>query len=170
MYSAGTAVRMRYSHALWPPTGCCRIADGAMLRVPPLYISSCCQVVPVSIHNKGYITKIIYSTLDSWISNVAPAISPSPMAHRLAEKTSRRELMQKKLIVCPISSHEPARRLELLVSEAGIACIPVSVTLKKNVMVITEADHECSLLRAVNMSNIPSVNVSAMRNRLNGGR
>lgn len=36
-----------------------------------------------------------------------PFIRCSPIAQRLAEKTSRRELMQKKLMVWPISSHEP---------------------------------------------------------------
>ncbi len=44
----------------------------------------------------------------------------SPTAQMPADQTSSSELMQKKLIVCPISSHEP-----------------VSVTFRKNVIVIT---------------------------------
>jgi len=52
-----------------------------------------------------------------------------------ADHTSKREAMQKKVIDCPISNHEP-----------------VSVTLKKNVMVMT------------------SVSVWATRKRENGGR
>ena len=44
----------------------------------------------------------------------------SPSAQIPADQTSSSELMQKKLIVCPISSHEP-----------------VSVTFIKNVIVMT---------------------------------
>ena len=44
----------------------------------------------------------------------------SPTTQIPADQTSSSEIMQKKLIVCPISSHEP-----------------VSVTFRKNVMVIT---------------------------------
>ena len=44
----------------------------------------------------------------------------SPTAQMPADQTSNSELIQKKLIVCPISSHEP-----------------VSVTFKKNVIVMT---------------------------------
>ncbi len=49
-----------------------------------------------------------------------PAMSTSPTAQMPADHTSRRELIQKKLIVCPISSHEP-----------------VSVTFRKKVIVMT---------------------------------
>ena len=45
----------------------------------------------------------------------------SPTTQIPADQTSSSELMQKKLIVCPISSHEP-----------------VSVTFRKNVIVITD--------------------------------
>ena len=51
-----------------------------------------------------------------------PAISTSPTAQRPADQTNSKELMQKKLIVCPISNHDP-----------------VSVTFRKNVIVITVA-------------------------------
>jgi len=63
------------------------------------------------------------------------AITYSPAAHIPADHTRSREMMQKKLIDWPISSHDP-----------------VSVTLRKNVIVI------------------PSVKVRAMRNNEYGGR
>ena len=51
-----------------------------------------------------------------------PAISTSPTAQIPADQTNSKELMQKKLMVCPISSHDP-----------------VSVTFRKNVIVMTVA-------------------------------
>ena len=53
--------------------------------------------------------------------------SHSPSAQMPADHTSNKELMQKKLIVCPISSHEP-----------------VSVTFRKKVIVMTAGSHEVS--------------------------
>lgn len=38
---------------------------------------------------------------------VVPAMRISPIAHIPADQTSKRELTQKKLIDCPISSHDP---------------------------------------------------------------
>ena len=64
----------------------------------------------------------IHSVFDLPISRPRgwPAMRTSPTAQMPADQTSNSELMQKKLIVCPISSHEP-----------------VSVTFKKNVIVMT---------------------------------
>ena len=60
------------------------------------------------------------------------------MAHIPADQTSKRELIQKKLIVCPISSQEPANIHQS--TDGGredAGDLPVSVTLKKNVIVMT---------------------------------
>ena len=56
-----------------------------------------------------------------------------------ADHTSKREAMQKKVIDCPISNHEPRSRSVMSKGSCGICVgfLPVSVTLKKNVMVMT---------------------------------
>ena len=41
-------------------------------------------------------------------STITSAVSASPMAYIPGDHTRSKELMQKKLIVCPISSQEPA--------------------------------------------------------------
>ena len=83
----------------------------------------------------------------------------SPTAQMPADQTNNRELMQKKLIVCPISSHEP-----------------VSVTFKKNVIVMTvnipvlQSAAVMGWMKAAWKANVLSVRVRATRKRLNGGR
>lgn len=53
---------------------------------------------------------------------LVPAKSRSPMAHIPADHTSNSELMQKKLIVCPISSHDPAKQTDFRTSRTqGVA-------------------------------------------------
>ena len=72
------------------------------------------------------------------------AMSASPIAHIPADHTSSSELMQKKLIVCPISSQEPVAEPRLIDSRGSRAAgdVPVSVTFRKNVIVITAgAEH-----------------------------
>jgi hypothetical protein len=67
----------------------------------------------------------------------------SPAAQIPADHTSKREAMQKKVIDCPISNHEPRRQSDNEQSgNAGpVSFLPVSVTLKKNVIVITIQGH-----------------------------
>ena len=57
-----------------------------------------------------------------------------------ADHTSRSELIQKKLIVCPISNHDPVKRSvrDTRRVETERIDLPVSVTLKKKVIVMTE--------------------------------
>ena len=63
-------------------------------------------------------------------------ISHSPKAQIPAEKTSNEEVITKKLIVCPISSHEPVQRCFSHDTSCIHLRLPVSVTRKKNVNVM----------------------------------
>lgn len=69
-----------------------------------------------------------------------PAKRRSPRAQIPADHTSSSELIQKKLIVCPISNHDPIERDVRATRKVKTDRIdlPVSVTLKKKVIVMTE--------------------------------
>ena len=84
-----------------------------------------------------------------------PDINLSPNAQIPADHTSNIEVIQKKLIDCPISNHDP-----------------VSVTWKKKVTVITKPDRFNTTRKSIGNQVLysPSVIVSAMRNSENGGR
>ena len=79
--------------------------------------------------------------------STVPLIKASPEDVIPAENTRSREVMQKCDIDCPICNHEPVRKKDKKNSgqstdfgHRASSLSPVSVTLKKNVIVITTCD------------------------------
>ena len=68
---------------------------------------------------------------------ITSAIKCSPSAHIPADHSRSRDVIQKKLMDCPISSHEPGckgKRTEIYAKDNSN--VPVSCTWKKKVSVI----------------------------------
>lgn len=139
----GTLGKARYLR----PSFCLETLDRRQLVAPPALIphtfpSDGAQDIKAIITLKS--TSTSTCSMQSYAAFVFRAgtggpKSHSPSAQIPADQTSSSELMQKKLIVWPISSHEPAQRfVRPVLWQTHAPHIPVSVTLKKNVSVMTE--------------------------------
>lgn len=86
----------------------------------------------------------LWLSVDMWNSNVS-AMRYSPAVQIPADQTSNREVMQKKLIDCPISNHDPVSYVDTIQSDHQLTNSPVSVTFRKNAIVIPnpEVSDQC---------------------------